>query len=271
MKCAAIQFAPEFKRPRENLLKAGRLVVEAAKNGAKLVVLPELMTTGYSFLSPEEAEPFAEVPSLIKQEDPLSLARMGWSIGHMGLLASKLGVKIVWGFVEKDTGTNKIYNSQAFIEWDPADKSVAGAYVATYRKINRWGNDFIWASSGESNPPVVRTVIDGQEWKIGLLICRDVRDKKNDKWNSFYEPGDADVVAFSANWGDGGFPAVSWMDFVEENKATIIVSNRYGKETCNNFGEGGTCVIETNGKVHCSGLKWNEDCIVYADIQKGVR
>jgi hypothetical protein len=40
----------------------------------------------------------------------------------------------------------------------------------------------------------------------------------------------ADVVCLSANWGDGGFPAVSWMDFVEENSTCLIVSNRYGQE-----------------------------------------
>ncbi len=271
MRVAAIQFAPEFKKPKENLLRAGKLILEAARNGAKLIVLPELMTTGYSFLSAEEAEPFAEIPSLVKQEEAGSLAQMGWSVGYMARLAGKLGVKLVWGFVEKDPGTNKLYNSQAFLEVDPNDTSLQGIYLETYRKICRWGNDFIAFSAGESNPPVVRTVIDGQEWKVGLLICRDIRDKKDAKWSSFYEPGDADVVAFSAAWGDGGFPAVSWMDFVEENKTALIVSNRYGRETCNNFGEGGICVIEASGKVHCDGIKWNEDCIVYADLTKVTR
>jgi hypothetical protein len=63
-------------------------------------------------------------------------------------------------------------------------------------------------------------------------------------------------------------PAVSWMDFVEENKTALAVSNIWGKELNNDFGEGGVCIIEKNGKVHCDGLKWSEDCIVYWDLQK---
>lgn len=269
MKAAAIQLAPEFKQPKKNLQRAGRLIIEAARNGAKLIVLPELLTTGYSFMSTEEAEPFAENLAIIgaQETEPLVLARNGQSMGFMYMLAAKLGVKLVWGLVEKDPGSGKLYNSQVFMEVDDA-KGIDGMYFESYRKVNLWGNDFIWASEGQSNPPVVRTTIDGEEWKVGLLICRDVRDKKNSEWKSFYEPGDADVVAFSANWGDGGFPATSWMDFVQDNKTTLIVSNRYGKETCNNFGEGGVCVIEKSGKVHCKGIVWSQDCIVYAEISK---
>lgn len=267
VRVAAIQFAPEFKKPKENLLKAGKLVIQAARGGAKLIVLPELMTTGYSFMSSEEAKPFSEVPGLLKQEDPGTLISLGWSLGLMARLAFKLDVKIVWGFVELDPGTGKLYNAQGFIEKNPS--APGDLYFEVCRKINRWGNDFLWAAGGENNPPVVHTTIDGVPWKVGLLICRDVRDKKNDTWTSFYEPGDADVVAFSANWGDGGFPSNSWMDFVEENRTSLIVSNRYGKESNNSFGEGGSCVIDVSGKVHINGLLWSQDCIVYADLKKG--
>jgi predicted amidohydrolase len=274
VKVAAIQLCPEFKKPKENLQRAGRMIVEAARNGAQLIVLPELLTTGYSFMSAEEAEPFAENLAILgvgaQETEPMMLAQQGQSMGFMYMLALKLGVKLVWGLVEKDPGSGKLYNSQVYMEVDESrGTGLGGMYFESVRKINLWGNDFIWASEGQSNPPVVRTKIGGEDWKVGLLICRDVRDKKNSEWKSFYEPGDADVVAFSANWGDGGFPSTSWMDFVKDNKTTLIVSNRYGKETCNNFGEGGICVIETNGKVHCKGILWSKDCIVYADITKG--
>ena len=231
MKVAAIQFSPAFKKPKENILRAGRLVMEAARNGAKLIVLPELITTGYSFMDAEEAEPFAEVPSAVKEEEPSSLANGGWSCGVMADLAIRLGVRIVWGFVERDIGSGKLYNSQMYIEYiESQGHGIGGLHYESYRKINMWGNDFLWANSGQSNPPIVRTMVDGLEWKVGLLICRDVRDKKDSEWKSFYEPGDADVVCFSANWGDGGFPSVSWMDFAKENRTTLIVSNRYGSK-----------------------------------------
>lgn len=273
MKVAAIQFAPEFKKPKDNILRAAGLITEAARNGARLIVLPELMTTGYSFLSEAEARPFAENLSILgnRETEPSYLASQGQSMGAMFDLCAKLGVRLVWGLVEEDPGTGKLYNSQVYMEVQkqgPGQSDLKGLYYTSYRKICLWGNDFIWAQPGESNPPIVRTVIDGVEWKIGLLICRDIKDKKDDKWTSFYEPGESDIVCFSANWGDGGFPATGWMEFVSDNKTNLIVANRYGKETCNNFGEGGICVITKPGKVHCEGIRWEEDCIVYAELTK---
>ena len=251
MKVATVQFAPGFKQKSENLMKLAKLVIEAARNGAKLVVLPELCTTGYSFMSEEEARPFAESPNWL---DDLDSIRSDTAVGVFSKLARKLDVHIIFGFVGLDLGSNKIHNSQLYI-------SPEGDY-AYYHKLNPWGNDYLWAAKGRSNPPVVH--VEGR--RVGLLVCRDVRDKVNKDWTNLYSPGDADVVCLSANWGKGGFPSGSWMDFVEENKTALVISNRYGLEEHNDFGGGGICIIEKSGKVHCTGLKWNEDCIVYGDI-----
>jgi predicted amidohydrolase len=255
MKVAAIQFAPVFRQKRENQRRLVKLIEQAAAEGAQLIVMPELATTGYSYMSPEEARIDAEVITLgpiFRAIDEIPTTKL------MAQLAGKLNVHLVWGMVELEDGTSKLFNSQVYV--DPF-----GYYEST-RKINRWGNDFLWAEAGRSNPAIAKASFNGIEKRVGLLICRDVRDKVNGNWTSLYTPGDADIVCFSANWGDGGFPAVSWMDFAAENKTTLIVSNRYGQETCNNFGEGGVCVIEPNGKVHCKGLVWDQDCIVYAEI-----
>lgn len=253
MRVAAIQFAPEFKKPKENLTRLAHLMQRSVAQGARLIVLPELATTGYSFMNPEDAAPFAEV--IAEPQRPL---QAHLSMHVMRLLTRQWHVSVVWGLVEKDPLTGKLYNSQVYM--DPT------GFFQSYRKVNRWGNDYLWASEGEKRPPVVRTVIDGKQWKIGLLICRDVRDKKEDDGESFYEKGDADIVCFSANWGDGGFPATTWMDFVKSNGTYFVVANRYGKELPNNFGEGGACIISPNGRVHCEGLVWNQDCIVSQDI-----
>ena len=248
---ASIQFCPEFKNKTSNLLRLAKLVVEAASKGAKLIVLPELAATGYTFMSEDEARPFAECPQWL--DDTMSEDSAMYVFSS---LSKRLDVCIVFGFVELDPGTKKLYNSQIYIEPD--------GYYDSYRKINFFANDHLWASKGMSNPPVIKSQFENK--RVGLLICRDVRDKKDDKWASFYEPGDADVVALSANWGRGGFPSNSWVEFAEENKVTLIVSNRYGIEGPNDFGEGGICIIEKTGKVHCEGLKWSQDCIVYAEV-----
>lgn len=254
MKIAAIQFAPTFKDVGANLDRISKLVRQAAVRGAQLVVLPELCTTGYSFMSEAEARPFAESPFWL--EDTTA---PGTSMHLMQKLSHQLKITIVWGYIEIDLGTKQLYNAQALLAPD-------GSWVS-YRKINRWGNDFLWAQPGVANPPVVKLDFDGVTKRVGLLICRDVRDRATSDWTNFYSAGDADIVAFSSNWGDGGFPAVSWMDFASENRATLVVANRWGQETCNNFGEGGTCIIEPKGRVHCEGLVWSEDCLIVADVE----
>lgn len=252
MKVAAVQFAPIFRAKSENLQALARMVVEAAKAGAKLIVLPELCCVGYSFMDEAEVRDLAECPHWLN--DTMATDH---SMYVFSTLAKKLGVAIAWGFAEVDPGTKKLYNSQILV-------CPNGTY-GSYRKVNLWGNDYLWASPGDANPPVVQVQLDGKEWRIGLLICADVRDK-SDRIEEFYEPGDADIVAYSANWGDGGFPAGKWVKFAQVNICHFVVSNRFGKEANNNFGEGGVCVIAPTGKVHCQGLRWNEPCVVYADI-----
>lgn len=252
MRVAVTQFAPVFKAYEENVKTAVSLVSQAAKGGAQLVVLPELCTTGYSFMSKKETETFAEnlEEALTQQLDGPGNGR---SMQVMRSLSHSLNIAIAWGLVRRDVGTGELFNSQVLVIPD-------GSWTS-YDKINPWGNDFIWATEGRASPPIMNYL--GK--KVGLLICRDVRDKAP-AWKDFYEKGDADVVCFSSNFGDGGFPAVNWVEFARDNGVWFAVSNRYGREANNNFGEGGICVIEPSGKVHCDGLVWNQPCIVYADM-----
>ena len=221
----------------------GVLALEASRAGAELIVLPELSTTGYSFMSEAEARPFSE--PLLAEKGPSP------SLNHMTHISKITGSAIAWGFVEDAQG--KLFNSQCLV-------TPSGDY-ATYRKRNRWANDFLWAAKGDVSP----TIVNWRGRSIGLLICRDIRDK-SDVSDDIYEVGDADIVAFSANFGNGGFPPVSWVEFAENNKTALVVSNRYGQEEQNNFGGGGICIIRPNGKVECEGLKWNEPCVVLAEV-----
>ena len=247
MKVSVVQMCPTFKDKMGNLRKMVTLTKQAAEGGTKLLIFPELVTTGYSYMTPEEAREQAE---FIHPDVHTTQA--------MRALAEAFDVHIVWGMIEKDGGTDDLYNSQVLVSPD-------GTWVSM-RKVNRWGNDFLWAKPGISNPPITKIDVGGEEKKVGLLICRDVRDKKDSKWSSFYEKGDADIVCLSANWGDGGFPSTSWMEFVENNECVLCVSNRYGQEGPNDFGEGGSCIIEPPDKVHANGLVWSADCIVTAEI-----
>lgn len=240
MLVAAIQMAPLFKNYEANVSQMQALALRAARKGARLIVLPELATTGYSFMSEEDARPFAE-----NAED-------GRTVTAIARLCSFLDTHIAFGFIERGQDAC-LYNAQALVG--------PQGLRAVCRKLNQWGNDWLWATPGTASPPVV--TVEGK--RVGLLICRDVRDK-SDSLSSLYEPGDADLVAFSANFGDGAFPSGSWVKFAKQNKVHFVVSNRYGREENNNFGEGGICIISPDGRIECRGLEWSKPCIVFGDI-----
>ena len=263
MKVATIQFAPKFLDLEWNVDRMKELVLEAATEGADLIVMPELCTSGYSMMSVDEARPMAECVYNLAGDDKPS-----GSLPTMWNLVKELNVTLVYGFIEEDHQTGQLYNAQVIM--DPGLYHLDNGEVVeppsfqTYRKINRWGQDWLWAQSGTQNPPVQYSARLGK--RIGLLICRDIRDKKDSEWTNFYSPGDCDIVCFSSNFGRGAFPATSWMDFTIESKVHLVVSNRYGKEENNDFGHGGVCVVSPDGTVQCEGLRWNKDCIVYVDI-----
>ena len=247
MKIACVQMRPTFKDKLGNLRKMAHFTKQAAEKGARLIIFPELISTGYSFRSDAEAREHAEFihPDILTTKS-------------MRVLAETLNVHIVWGMVEKDGGTGDLYNSQVMVSPD-------GTWVST-RKVNRFGSDYLWAKAGRSNPPIVEIDDEGKTLKVGLLICRDVRDRKDKHWDSFYEKGDADLVCLSSNWGKGAIPANAWMDFVEDNDCVLAVANRWGEEENNDFGHGGSCIIEPPDVVHFTGLVWSADCIIYAEV-----
>ena len=242
MRVSVVQFAPELRNKSINVQRMEDFCLEAHLLGVQLIVFPELATTGYAYMSEAVAREDAEV-----------IGEEGDTFSKMFEVARETGLTIVWGMMELDRGSGKLYNSQVLL-------TPEGRWWS-YRKINHFGNDFIWASSGSALPPVV----DHLGHKIGLLICRDVRDK-SDELETIYSKGDATLVCLSANWGAGAFPANSWMSFVKNNNCWLAVSNRYGKEQNLDFGHGGVGVISPEGKVHCDGLSWDQDCMVVVDV-----
>ena len=57
---AAIQYEPTLGQKEKNVTNLLRLVEEAAKHNARLIVLPEMATTGYCWESRTEIAPFVE-------------------------------------------------------------------------------------------------------------------------------------------------------------------------------------------------------------------
>ncbi len=252
---SSVQFNPRLARCRadvmDNFRRLEPLIRQAGDLGTNFLVFPELCLTGYSFLSENEAGEVAEI-----QDGPTFL--------KMRTVAQSLRSFVSYGYVEFDDGN--LYNSAVMI-------APNGKVVTSYRKINLWGNDYLWATAGSEPASIVETEF-GQ---TSLVICRDLRDKiplinssSSSKSSSLFDGQRIDLVAACTNWGKGGFPSTTWMDFSSDNNCTVVLSNRWGSESNGtfqqDFGQGGSAIIEKYGKVRIDGLVFNSDCVVSCAI-----
>src|SRR5580704_9835462 len=113
---ASVQMASGSWTFEDNMATAERLIREAAKQGANLVLCPELFMMPYFCLDQnvqhlELAEPFAGNPR----------------IAHFAKLAGELGIVLPIGFCER--AGNAAYNSIAVAD---ADGTVLGVYRKTH-------------------------------------------------------------------------------------------------------------------------------------------
>jgi predicted amidohydrolase len=156
-KVAIGQITPKTGQKHENLEKMKQQTLEAVKNGAKLVVFPELALTGYNC-----GDHFFDVAEPIPDGD---------SVKFFEDLAAKHEIYIIWGMPEK--GINGVlYNSAVLVgpegfvgKWrkntlpgHATDQTGPGAFPD--RKYFKAGEDL----------PVFNTSIG----KIGVLICYDI-------------------------------------------------------------------------------------------------
>lgn len=244
----AIQYRPRFATCQadvsDNFRRCGPLVNEAAALGTEVIVFPELAFTGYSFLSMDDAVQVAE-----RKDGP--------TFQRMASMAKILKCHVVWGFVESDGET--LYNATSIAGPD-------GDLLLTNRKMNLWGNDFLWATPANDLPGVVQTELG---W-LSAIVCRDITDRVPQSRSGVFANRKVDLVAAPVNWSGGGFPATDWMEFVQNNSCALIVANRWGMEENrsfkHDFGQGGSTIVGKDMKPHIGGLKFNDDCAVTAMV-----
>lgn len=219
-KVAAIQFESTLGDKKGNIKALLELSVEAAENGAKLIVLPEMATTGYCFYSRDEITPLVEtIP--------------GPTTASFLEVCEQYMCYIVVGMPEIDQGTGHYYNSAVLI--GPGD--VKGSY----RKTHPFASDPKWAKDGDKGFPVFQTELG----RIGMLICMDYY---------YFEPArllalqGADVLCNPTNWCDEKCPAPSWHTRAWENGVFLISADRWGVEREVQF-SGGTSIINPDGVI----------------------
>lgn len=251
---SCIQFSPDMAFSagdvRKNMSRSKALIEDAIDLGSEFIVLPELCFTGYTFLSQVEAALVSEPTD-------------GPTYEFISSFAVKGKCYISYGFVESDE-KGVLYNSVNLVSPD-------GIIVSTFRKVNLWGNDFLWAKPGEESSSVVETPMG----KTAVIICRDLRDKSPSYSDVKDVVDEVDFVMASVNWGKGGFPANTWVDFCQKNKCILAVANRCGIEKNegmeNDFGSGGSLIITPSMDFFREGLVFNTDCVVSADVQPVIK
>lgn len=236
---AAVQFEPEFGAVEANLSRLSRLVESAAAAGARLVVLPEMCTTGYVFRSREEIAPWVQpVP--------------GPSTSFLGGLAARTKTHLVAGLAEVDLGTGFFYNTAVLLGED-------GALLGKYRKLHSFVDETRWAKDGDLGMPVFSTGLGS----IAIMICMDAEYFETARLAALQG---AEILAFPTNWL-GPAPSRSWRARALENRMYVVAADRWGEERGTRFA-GGSAIVDPGGRVLAS--RERGDGVVMARIDPGL-
>ncbi len=173
----------------------------ATAEGAKLIVLPEMCLTGYTWQNAQDIAPLCEQVC-------------GRAFEQFAPLCRERGLYLAYGFAEEAGG--RLYNSQNLI-------GPEGTLLATYRKTHLFEMDESWAAAGDTGFVSVAT----EYGRMGLGICMDLN------FDDFvrYHGAHTDYLCFATNWLEEGLPVHSyWRQRLEGYAGTVFFANCYGQE-----------------------------------------
>jgi 5-aminopentanamidase len=224
VRVACCQIEPEVGRPGQNADLALGAIAGAIDAGAQIVVLPELVNSGYVFTSVDEARA-AAVPV-----DGELLA--GWARE-----AARGEAVIVGGFCEL-APDGRLYNSSALVDSD--------GVRAVYRKLHLWNEEPRWFAPGDQPAPVIET----RHGRIGLGVCYDIEFPELTRGLALVG---ADLIALPANWPldplpGGERPILHSLAMMTAylSKVYVAVCDRCGTERRLEF-QGGSVIAGPDG------------------------
>src|SRR5210317_218527 len=147
-KVATVQYEPTQFNKEHNINSLIELCEQAAKSGAKLIVTPEMGTTGYCFLDREE------IGSLVETIP-------GPTTNKFKQISEKYNCFIVIGMPEVDSDTKLYYNAAVLIG--------PNGIIGKHRKSHGYIAEPKWSAPGQDH-----LVFDTEIGKIGILICMDI-------------------------------------------------------------------------------------------------
>lgn len=217
------QLAPTLADLPGNHRQILRVIEEETSAGADILVLPELITSGYIFKTLDEVDACAITPA-----DPLVAE---WAAAIHG------GSVVVLGFAERgDDGL--FYNGAMLLD--------AGGVRATYRKAHLWDEEKLFFTPGSQPPPVVETRFG----RIGFMVCYDFEFPEFPRRCAL---DGADLIAVPTNWPlvyrpDGERPP-EWhiaQAAARVNRVVIACCDRTGTERGQEWTEG-TAIFDQYG------------------------
>lgn len=171
IRVACIQMEPKVGALEQNIAESVARIDAAAAQGARLMVLPELCSSGYVFETRAEAFALAE-------EIPHGPASRAWIDA-----AKRHQCWIVAGIAER--AGPQLYNSAVLVGPD--------GHIGTFRKMHLWAAENLFFEPGNLGFPVYATPIG----RIGMLICYD--GWFPEAWRLCALQG-ADIVCVPTNW-----------------------------------------------------------------------
>jgi predicted amidohydrolase len=227
LSAAACQYAPSVGDLPGNRILAERWIRRAAAEGARLIVLPELAASGYTFRSREEAAAFSE-------------GRDGPTVSGWVELCRELDVYLVAGFAEADGGRR--FNSAAVVG--------PSGLLGVYRKAHLFNDEKSFFEPGDSG----FLVFDVGPCRLGVLICYDLWFPEAARVLTLRG---AEVVAVPTNWvANFRSPAVDgrgWtmgdyasVGVATQNQVFVVAADRIGSERGVDF-VGCSCAVAPNG------------------------
>jgi 5-aminopentanamidase len=221
---AAAQLAPTLGDLRANRILARDAIREAARRGADVVVLPELITSGYVFESPQEARSVA-------------IASDHEILEEWASEAAAADLVLIAGFCEL-AEDGAVYNSAAALD--------ATGLRAVYRKLHLWDREKLVFTPGSAPPPVIDTRVG----RIGVVVCYDLEFPELTRSVAL---AGAQLLAVPTNWplvarpvGERPPEVVIAMATARVNRMAVVCADRLGVERGQEW-TGGTTIVGVKG------------------------
>lgn len=240
---ACCQVAPKIGDLVYNRTLTERAIRSAALQGAQVVVLPELVQSGYLFADRDEALSLSETAD-------------GPTLRLWTTLAKELNLVVVGGFCER-LQNDELANSAAMID--------AQGLRVVYRKAHLWDTESEIFSPGNDAPPVVETV---HGW-IGMLICYDLEFPE---WVRLPALAGAELLCAPVNWPDGPRPpterpaeVVRVQANASVNRMFIAACDRHGQERGVAWVQG-SVIVDADGYPLAGPAEWGGEQILLATL-----